>query len=137
MIELNRLESSPRIGIAGGAVRVRDVRVSGQVLDTPTGRYAVLVGTGTGTGTENVETTVFAAAIGLAVAAPLVIAAAALATYVLVRRSLRWMEAIRSRVADISASDLTERVPVPPHRTAPHRTAPHRTATRSSRWQPR
>jgi signal transduction histidine kinase len=112
LIELNRLESSPRIGIAGGAVRLRDVRVSGQVLDTPTGRYAVLVGTGT----ENVETTVFAAAIGLAIAAPLVIAAAALATYVLVRRSLRSMEAIRSRVADISASDLTERVPVPPHR---------------------
>ncbi|WP_445163182.1 HAMP domain-containing sensor histidine kinase [Mycobacterium sp. Dal123C01] len=111
LIELNKLESSPRIGIAG-AVRLRDVRVSGQVLDTPTGRYAVLVGTGT----ENVETTVFAAAIGLAIAAPLVIAAAALATYVLVRRSLRSMEAIRSRVADISASDLTERVPVPPHR---------------------
>lgn len=112
LIELNRLESSPRIGMAGGAVRVRDVRVSGQVLDTPTGRYAVLVGAGT----ENVETTVFAAAIGLAIAAPLVIAAAALATYILVRRSLRSMEAIRSRVAAISASDLTERVPVPPHR---------------------
>jgi signal transduction histidine kinase len=112
LIELNGLESSPRIGIAGGAVRVRDVRVSGQVLDTPTGRYAVLVGAGT----ENVETTVFAAAIGLAIAAPLVIAAAALATYILVRRSLRSMEAIRSRVADISASDLTERVPVPPQR---------------------
>jgi signal transduction histidine kinase len=112
LIELNRLESSPRIGIAGGAVRVRDVRVSGQVLDTPTGRYAVLVGAGT----ENVETTVFAAAIGLAIAAPLVIAAAALATYILVRRSLRSMEAIRSRMAAISASDLTERVPVPPHR---------------------
>jgi signal transduction histidine kinase len=109
MAALNAIGSTPRIGITGPAVRMRDVRVSGQALETPTGRYVVLVGAGT----EDVETTVFTVAIGLATAAPLVIAAAALATYVLMRRSLRSVEAIRSRVADISASDLTERVPVP------------------------
>jgi signal transduction histidine kinase len=112
MAALNAIGSTPQIGITGSAVRMRDVRVSGQTLDTPTGRYVVLVAAGT----EDVETTVFTVAIGLAAAAPLVIAAAALATYVLVRRSLRSVEAIRSRVADISASDLAERVPVPQQR---------------------
>lgn len=112
MVALDALGSTPRIGITGAAVRMREVRVSGQALDTPTGRYLVLVGAGT----EDVETTVFAVAIGLAAAAPLVIAAAGVATYVLVRRSLRSVEAIRSRVADISASDLAERVPEPPQR---------------------
>jgi signal transduction histidine kinase len=94
------------------AVGMRDVRVSARALETPTGRYVVLVGAGT----EDVETTVSAVAIGLAAAAPLIVAVAAVVTYALVRRSLRWVEAIRSRVADITASDLTERVPVPAHR---------------------
>jgi signal transduction histidine kinase len=49
----------------------------------------------------------------LAVAAPFVIAVSGAATYLLVRRSMRSVDEIRSRVADISASDLTERVPVP------------------------
>jgi signal transduction histidine kinase len=112
MLALNAIGSTPRIGITGAAVHMPEVRVAGQVLETPTGRYFVLVGAGT----EDVETTVSTVAIGLAAAAPVVIAAAGLATYVLVRRSLRSVEAIRSRVADISASDLAERVPVPPQR---------------------
>jgi signal transduction histidine kinase len=112
LVALNAIGSTPRFGITGAAVRVRDVRVTAQALETPTGRYVVLVGAGT----EDVETTAFLVAIGLAAAAPLVVAAAGLATYVLVRRSLRSVEAIRSRVADISASDLAERVPVPPQR---------------------
>lgn len=112
MLALNAVGSTPRVGITGAAVRMRDVRVAGQSLETPTGRYIVLVGAGT----DGVESTVSTVAIGLAAAAPLVIAAASVATYVLVQRSLRSVEAIRSRVADISASDLAERVPVPPQR---------------------
>lgn len=112
MVALNAVGSTPRIGITGAAVRMHDVRVAGQVLDTPTGRYIMLVAAGT----DDVESTVFTVAIGLAAAAPVVIVAAGLATYLLVRRSLRSVEAIRSRVADISASDLAERVPVPPQR---------------------
>jgi signal transduction histidine kinase len=111
LVALNAIGSTPRVGITGGGVAMHDVRVSGQALETPTGRYVVLVGAGT----EDVEITVFTVAIGLAAGAPLVIAAAALATYVLVRRSLRSVEAIRSRVAEITASDLAERVPVPSH----------------------
>jgi signal transduction histidine kinase len=42
-----------------------------------------------------------------------VIAVSAGATYVLVRRSMQSVDDIRSRVADITTSDLTERVPVP------------------------
>jgi signal transduction histidine kinase len=40
----------------------------------------------------------------------------AAATYMLVARSMRSVDAIRSRVADISTSDLAERVPVPESR---------------------
>ncbi|MEE3065296.1 MAG: HAMP domain-containing sensor histidine kinase [Actinomycetota bacterium] len=112
MLALNAIGSTPRIGITGAEVRMHDVRVAGQSLETPTGRYFVLVGAGT----DDMESTVLTVAIGLAAAAPLVIAAAGVATYLLVRRSLGSVEAIRSRVADISASDLTERVPVPAQR---------------------
>lgn len=112
MLAPGAIASTPRIGITGAAVRMHDVRVAAQSLETPTGRYVVLVGAGT----DDVEATVSTVAIGLAAAAPLVIAAAGVATYILVRRSLRSVEAIRSRVADISASDLAERVPVPPQR---------------------
>lgn len=112
LVALNEIGRTPRIGITGDGPAMNDVRVSAQALETPTRRYIVLVGAGT----EDVEVAVFTVAIGLAAAAPLVIAAAALATYVLVRRSLRSVEAIRSRVADISASDLAERVPVPSQR---------------------
>jgi signal transduction histidine kinase len=45
-----------------------------------------------------------------------IVAVAAAATYWLVRRSLQSVDAIRSRVAEISASDLAERVPVPTSR---------------------
>jgi signal transduction histidine kinase len=110
LVALDTIGSAPQTGMA--AVGMRDVRVSARALETPTGRYVVLVGAGT----EDVETTVSAVAIGLAAAAPLIVAVAAVVTYALVRRSLRWVEAIRSRVADITASDLTERVPVPAHR---------------------
>ncbi|MQY26750.1 sensor histidine kinase [Nocardia aurantia] len=50
---------------------------------------------------------------GLALSGPIVVAAAAAATYRLVGRSLSSVEAIRSRVADIGASQLSQRVPIP------------------------
>jgi signal transduction histidine kinase len=86
-----------------------DMRISGQTVDGKGGRYTVLVGAGS----ESVESTVKTVVVLLAGAAPIVIAVAAVATYLLVGRSLRSVDAIRTRVADISASDLGERVPVP------------------------
>jgi signal transduction histidine kinase len=91
-------ESSPHGGM----------RVTAQTVDTPHGRYTLEVGAGS----EAVESTAGMVTLGLAAAGPIVVFVAAAATYVLVRRSLRSVEAIRARVADISASDLTERVPV-------------------------
>ncbi len=86
-----------------------DVRVSAAVVTGREGDYTVLVGGGI----EPVETMVSTVAVMLAVTAPVVAAVAAGATYLLVRRSLRSVDAIRSRVSAISASDLAERVPVP------------------------
>jgi signal transduction histidine kinase len=54
--------------------------------------------------------------IALALAAPIVVAVSAAATYILVGRSMRSVDAIRSRVAEITTSDLTGRVPVPENR---------------------
>src|ERR1700759_5281994 len=53
---------------------------------------------------------------GVGTLPPRGVGAAAVACYRLIKRSLRSVEAIRSRVADISASDLAERVPVPQSR---------------------
>src|SRR5262249_30237422 len=80
-----------------------DMRISGQIADTPTGRYTVIAGGGS----ESVEATITTVGVGLAIAAPIVIGVAAIACYRLIKRSLRSVEAIRSRVADISTSDLT------------------------------
>lgn len=89
-----------------------DLRVSGATADRQGNRYTILVGAD-GTG---VDSTVTIVAVLLVIAMPLVVAGAAVATFVLVRRSLRSVEAIRLRVADISTHDLSERVPVPAHR---------------------
>src|ERR1700754_3066444 len=47
MLALNAIERTPRIGITGAAVRMHEVRVAAQALETPSGRYLVLVGAGT------------------------------------------------------------------------------------------
>jgi signal transduction histidine kinase len=86
--------------------------VAAQNVDTPTGRYTLMVGASS----AGIESATAAVGVGLMAAAPIVVVGAAVATYLLVRRSLRSVEAIRARVADISASDLTQRVPVPNHR---------------------
>lgn len=86
-----------------------DLRVVGKRVNTPGRYYTVLVAGSS----EAVEKTVHTVAILLCSAAPLVIVVVAVATYLLVRRSLRSVDAIRSRVAEISTSDLSERVPMP------------------------
>jgi signal transduction histidine kinase len=86
-----------------------DMRVSGQKVATASGVYTVLVGGGS----EAVEATARTLAVLLACSAPVIVAVVAAATYWLVRRSLQSVDAIRTRVAYISTSDLAERVPVP------------------------
>lgn len=98
-----------KVGLPDDASPDGDMRISGQLADSPTGRYTVLVGAGS----EGVETTVQTVVILLGCASPIVVAVAAAATYLLVGRSMRSVDAIRIRVAEISASDLAERVPVP------------------------
>jgi signal transduction histidine kinase len=98
-----------RIGLPDNVSPDGDMRISGQRVDGAGGPYTVLVGAGS----EAVEATVKTVLILLAGAAPIVTAVSAAATYFLVGRSLSSVDAIRSRVADISASDLAERVPVP------------------------
>ncbi len=89
-----------------------DMRVGGRPAERQGSRYTVLVGSNS----HGVESTVTTVAALLAIAMPIVVAGAASATFVLVRRSLRSVEAIRVRVADISSHDLSGRVPVPAHR---------------------
>lgn len=98
-----------RRGLPDDAVRTDDMRVSGQRVATARGDYTVVVGGGS----EAVEATARTVALLLACGAPLIAAVAGAATYWLVRRSLQSVDAIRARVADISTSDLAERVPVP------------------------
>ena len=101
-----------RVGLTDDLPPDNDQRVSGRTVDTKFGRYTVLVAGDI----EAAESTVRTALLLLAGACPVVVAVAAIATYRLMRRSLRSVDAIRARVAAISTSDLTERVPVPPGR---------------------
>jgi signal transduction histidine kinase len=99
-------------GKSDDAVPNDDMRVSGQRVNTASGEYTVLVGGGS----EAVEETTRIVALLLASGAPIIVGVAAGASYRLVRRSLQSVDAIRSRVAEISTSDLAERVPVPKSR---------------------
>ncbi|WP_375538173.1 MULTISPECIES: ATP-binding protein [unclassified Mycolicibacterium] len=108
--------NTPMIPVQSGDSRVGvlatgddDVRVSTITVDSRAGGpYTVLVGGGI----EPIELMMSTVGQMLAITAPIVAAVAAIVTYLLVRRSLRSVEAIRSRVSEISASDLAERVPV-------------------------
>ena len=101
---------SLRAGIPDDFAPNDDMRLSGQTSHTATGTYTVLVGAGS----ESAEHTVALVALLLAIAATIITGAAALANFRLVKYSLRSVETIRSRVAEISTSDLSQRVPVPP-----------------------
>jgi signal transduction histidine kinase len=109
MVAASHFGSTLLRGISDDAVTDDDMRASGQKVDTTHGEYTVIVGGGS----EAVEATARTVALLLACGAPVIVGVAAAASYRLVRRSLQSVDAIRSRVAEISASDLTERVPVP------------------------
>ncbi len=112
LVPLASIGPTNRVGIPVDSFPDNDMRVSGRTVDTAGGRYTVLVAGGS----EAIESTMRNAAILLLGAAPVVVAVAAAASYQLTRRSLRSVDAIRSQVAAISTSDLSERVPVPPSR---------------------
>ena len=112
LIPINEFDFDLRRGMPDDAVADDDMRVSGQKVNATSGQYTVLVGGGS----EAVEATVRTVALLVAGSAPIIIGVAAAATYRLVRRSLQSVDAIRSRVAEISTSDLAERVPVPTSR---------------------
>jgi signal transduction histidine kinase len=109
LVPVSEFDFNLRRGLPDDAVANDDMRVSGQRFATAFGDYTVLVGGGS----EGVEATAQALAMLLACAAPIIVGVAAAATFWLVRRSLQSVDAIRARVADISTSDLAERVPVP------------------------
>ncbi|CPS21328.1 HAMP domain-containing sensor histidine kinase [Mycobacteroides abscessus] len=97
----------PQVGVS--ATADDDIRVAALTADGRKGWYTVLVGGGI----EPIESMTSTVATMLTITAPVVAVVAAGVTYLLVRRSLRSVDAIRSRVSEISASDLSERVPVP------------------------
>ena len=109
LVPVTEFDFNLRRGLSDDAVAGDDMRVSGQRVATPSGDYTVLVGGGS----EAVEATARTLAVLLACCAPIIVAVAAAATYWLVRRSLQSVDAIRAQVAEISTSDLAERVPVP------------------------
>lgn len=112
LVPITDFELHLRRGMSDNAVPNDDMRVSGQRVETPAGDYTVIVGGGS----EAVEATARTVALLLACGAPIIVAVAATASYWLVRRSLQSVDVIRSRVAEISTSDLAERVPVPTSR---------------------
>ncbi len=108
MVPITEIGDGVRIGMPEQESPYGQIRFSAQTVDGPGGRYTVLVGEGS----QVVFATVRAVVIALAVAAPIVVVVSAAMTYVLVSRSMRSVDAIRTRVAEISTSDLSERVPV-------------------------
>jgi len=113
LVALNEVGDGVRIGMPEGVSSPFDrVRFSAQTVTGPDGRYTVVVGEGTAT----IASTIWAVVVALAIAAPVVILVSGVATYVLVHRSMRSVDDIRSRVAEITTSDLAERVPVPDSR---------------------
>jgi signal transduction histidine kinase len=112
LIPVTEFNFKLRRGMSDDAVPNDDMRMSGQRVNAKSGEYTVLVGGGS----EAVEATARTVALLLAGGAPIIVGVAATASYRLVRRSLQSVDAIRSRVAEISTSDLAERVPVPTRR---------------------
>jgi signal transduction histidine kinase len=109
LVPANHFDYNLIRGMSDDAVAGDDMRISGQRIDTAHGPYTVIVGGGS----EAVEAIARTVALLLVCGAPIIVGVAAAVSYRLVRRSLRSVDAIRSRVAEISASDLSERVPVP------------------------
>jgi signal transduction histidine kinase len=89
-----------------------DFRVWAQRTRTPDGLVTVYVGTSL----ESVNETIATVRRVLLLILPPLLALLAVASWVLVGRALRPVEAIRAEVADISGRALDRRVPVPPRR---------------------
>ncbi|MCV7433844.1 HAMP domain-containing sensor histidine kinase [Mycolicibacterium bacteremicum] len=110
LIPIDQIGPGPLIGMPEHNSALGPIRFSAQSITGPDAdRYIIVVGEGSRAVTSTVTTVIGA----LAVAAPVVIGVSAAATYLLVRRSMRSVDDIRSRVAEITTSDLTGRVPVP------------------------
>lgn len=99
-VDLGRLEVPGQAG---------DFWIYTQTTTTAAGTVQVIVGSFQ----EPTEQTLTTVAVGLGVSAPVIVLIVGLATYVLIGRTLKPVEAIRGRVAAITSADLTERVPVP------------------------
>lgn len=95
--------------LASHPVDDSDFRVLVGEVDTPDGPVIVVLGSTL----ENVDDTVATTITTLALGTPALVALAAAMTWVLVGRALRPVEAIRSEVAEIGATDLHRRVPRP------------------------
>ena len=91
---------------------VEDYRVWALRQPTPDGDARVFVGTSLESVAEVTETLRESLLVGI----PILVAMLGLAMWVLVGRTLRPVEDIRSEVAAISHQDLDRRVPVPPQR---------------------
>ncbi|MCV7281013.1 HAMP domain-containing histidine kinase [Mycolicibacterium flavescens] len=109
MVPLDDIDDGLHIAMPQDTTPFGAIRLSAQTVDAAGGRFTVLVGEDASTVASTVRTVV----VALMVAGPIVVLVSAAATYLLVRRSMRSVDEIRSRVADITTSDLTERVPVP------------------------
>ncbi|MGU3435942.1 ATP-binding protein [Actinomycetes bacterium M1A6_2h] len=88
------------------------VSVDTATVSSPSGNVTVVLGVGDG----NADATISRVAVLLAILAPVITIIASLATYLLVGRSLRSMERLRRRVSEITAADLSERLPMSPRR---------------------
>jgi signal transduction histidine kinase len=113
LMPISEISDGLHIGIPEHPSPFGSIRFTAQTVDDgPRGRHIVLVGEGS----QVVLSTVMTVILALAIASPIVVAVSGAATYLLVRRSMRSVDEIRSRVADISTSDLSGRVPVPDSR---------------------
>lgn len=109
LVAMNGVDDGLQIGMPEQSTPFGRIRFSAQTVGGPDNRYTIVVGEGSAT----IASTVWTVVVALTLAAPIVIAVSAAATYVLVRRSMQSVDDIRSRVAEITTSDLAERVPVP------------------------
>jgi signal transduction histidine kinase len=84
-------------------------RVAGTRLDTPQGEATIYVAVST----ESVTETLRSLEVLLAIVGPGLVGLVGITTWLLAGRTLAPVEAIRRQVSDISATELTRRVPVP------------------------
>lgn len=98
-----------RLGVQPSRGDNADQRLVAQSVQGARGSYTVIVASAQ----EPIEITLATVAVLLALGMPVIVVLVGVATFVLVGRSLRPVERIRTRVAAISSADLSERVPVP------------------------